>query len=131
LQVEGISNIPGWAVGCYFVPIANLFRPYIEMQEIWCASDPEQLDRPRSWQKCPPTNLIRFWWISFLAASFLSGLGFMGADPDLDIADLSPIWAMYGLSNLCMVAAGTLLIFVIRGVTQRQRERYARLYEEN
>jgi hypothetical protein len=31
---------PGWAVGWFFAPIMNLFRPYQVMKEIWEESDP-------------------------------------------------------------------------------------------
>lgn len=31
---------PGWAIGWYFVPVMNLFRPYQVMSEIWRTSDP-------------------------------------------------------------------------------------------
>jgi hypothetical protein len=29
---------PGWSVGWYFVPVANLFKPYEGMKETWFAS---------------------------------------------------------------------------------------------
>ncbi len=34
----GLAISPGWAVGWYFIPLANLFQPYIAMKEIWLAS---------------------------------------------------------------------------------------------
>jgi hypothetical protein len=36
---------PGWAVGWYFIPIANLWKPYQAMCEIWQASA-----APANWQ---------------------------------------------------------------------------------
>jgi hypothetical protein len=35
---------PGWAVGCFFVPLMNLFLPYQAMQEVWKVSW-----NPRNW----------------------------------------------------------------------------------
>src|SRR5207247_3641963 len=32
---------PGWAVGIWFVPIANLWRPKQVIDEVWRAIDPE------------------------------------------------------------------------------------------
>ena len=132
LQVEGISHTPGWAVACYFVPIANLFRPCVELQEIWRASDPVQIEEPFSWQKCPPTNLIRFWWMFFLASCFFAYVAIQleQLEFELEIAKHSSAAWLYCLANLGMLPAGPLLILIIRGTTQRQRERYARLYEE-
>ena len=52
LGAVGMEFTPGWAVGWYFVPFANLFKPGQVMQEIYRATDPaadpEQLE-----MECP------------------------------------------------------------------------------
>ena len=54
---------PGWAVGWWFVPIWNLFKPYQVMQEFWKGSDPSiPLDQPTGWVQSPGSNLISWWW---------------------------------------------------------------------
>jgi hypothetical protein len=50
-----------WAVGCHFVPVLNLIRPYQMMQEIWKVSE-----NPRSWQNDSSSLLVGAWWISWL-----------------------------------------------------------------
>ncbi len=58
LRPTGITNTPAWAVGWFFVPLANLYKPIEVMQEIWVASRgplPE-----RGYQK--PSSLIIWWW---------------------------------------------------------------------
>jgi hypothetical protein len=35
---DGMSVTPGWAIGWFFVPVANLFKPYQAMKETWIAS---------------------------------------------------------------------------------------------
>jgi len=37
-MVPGFDYTPGWAVGWYFVPLANLFKPFGAMRQIWNAS---------------------------------------------------------------------------------------------
>lgn len=54
---------PGWAVGWYFIPIANLFKPYQAMKEIWQAS--RQPLRPD--QAAVPL-LFPLWWTLWLIA---------------------------------------------------------------
>src|SRR5688572_6359973 len=39
LGAEGLNYSPGWAVGYYFIPVLNLFRPFQVMRETWRASD--------------------------------------------------------------------------------------------
>ena len=49
---------PGWAVGVYFVPFLNLFRPCQSMQEIWRVSR-----NPRSWMKDRNSAFVIVWWV--------------------------------------------------------------------
>jgi hypothetical protein len=47
---------PGWAVGWYFIPVANLFKPLQAMKEIWFASHPYG---PGEREGTPP---LLAWW---------------------------------------------------------------------
>ena len=65
---------PGWAVGWYFVPIANLFKPFQAMKEIWEVSHKNQDDA---------TALLGVWWALWLISNFLGEQAFksvMGAE---------------------------------------------------
>lgn len=55
---------PGWAVGWYFVPLANLVMPFATMRELWQASA-----RPRDWQLAPGSPMIPVWWACWLGSS--------------------------------------------------------------
>jgi len=35
LSSEHMTFSPGWSLGWYFIPVANLFKPYQAMKEIW------------------------------------------------------------------------------------------------
>lgn len=58
LGCRDIEFTPGWAVGWFFVPLMNLFKPYQVISEIWRGSDPAAL------LKAFPsgTSLIGWWW---------------------------------------------------------------------
>jgi len=62
---------PNWAVGWYFVPFANLYKPYVVMRDIWLASKGPTGDRyPKEDEK-----LALWWWTRILggiAASILN-----------------------------------------------------------
>jgi hypothetical protein len=53
---------PKWAVGCYFVPPMNVFRPCQVMQEIWRVSN-----NPRTWHNDRNSVLVGIWWTLTLA----------------------------------------------------------------
>ena len=70
LQKNPIEYSSAWAIGSYFVPILNLFRPYTIMKEIWFGSQPEfsledespdELHERRS-----STTFLNIWWAAFL-----------------------------------------------------------------
>jgi len=75
LDVQGLKVSPGWAVGWYFVPIANLWKPYEAMKEIWQAST-----RPQQWQGAAVSPVLPLWWTLWLLDVVIpwitTGMGF-------------------------------------------------------
>jgi hypothetical protein len=63
----------GWAVGWYFVPIMNLFKPYKAMQEIWKVSkhpgDP-------NWNEHEVPKYVSYWWTTWILAGVVGQLAF-------------------------------------------------------
>lgn len=58
---------PGWSIGWFFVPFANLVQPYVGVKETWQASHhagglPEEAD----------TALLPWWWGLWLLTNILS-----------------------------------------------------------
>jgi len=45
-NIPDLEFTPAWAVGWFFIPVANLFRPYLAVKEIWDKSDPQALQQP-------------------------------------------------------------------------------------
>lgn len=67
LGAEGMQYTPGWAVGWYFVPIANLFRPFQVMRETFQASHPDY--GPRNWRQAPVPTVVAFWWALWIVGN--------------------------------------------------------------
>ena len=65
--VQGLKYSSGWAVGWFFVPGANLVRPYQVMQEIWKVSK-----NPRCWNQEPIDSVLSWWWYSFIGSAILN-----------------------------------------------------------
>ncbi len=68
LGTKDMSFTPGWAVGWHFVPIANLWKPFCVMREIWAASEHTSDD----WEDQPVSCVVGLWW-AFWLMSFISG----------------------------------------------------------
>jgi hypothetical protein len=69
LGAEGLEITPGWSVGWYFVPFANLVKPFQAMNEIWRASQD-----PHHWERLSTPLELRVWWSLWLAAGVLGNI---------------------------------------------------------
>ena len=58
---------PGWSVGWYFIPIANLWKPYQAVKEIWIVS-----------HKNTPADhaVVGWWWALLLISNLLFRIAF-------------------------------------------------------
>jgi hypothetical protein len=63
LGVLDLQYTPAWAVGWHFIPIANLWIPYLVMRDIWCANR-----NPTGWQFDKPSRFLIVWWLLWLAS---------------------------------------------------------------
>ncbi len=71
LGAHDMTFTPGWSVGWYFVPIANLWKPYQAMKEIWQASA-----NPTSRSSQNPPAFLSTWWTLWVVSNFLSKMSF-------------------------------------------------------
>lgn len=106
---------PGWNVGFFFVPIANLWKPFQGIRESWEVSDGLG-SRVPGW--------MRWWWGCWLAANFINIAGFwiwlqadtfgsVSADAFLDM-----------VSAIVAVPLALLLIRLIRTLTAAQEAKH-------
>ena len=65
-----METSPGWAVGWYFIPFANLWKPFGVMEQMWEGShDLIGDDRVRP-------NRIVYWWICWVLSNIVSNASF-------------------------------------------------------
>jgi len=65
LSGESMVFTPGWSVGWYFIPIANLWKPYQAMKEIWDVSHKNNsIDHA----------VVGWWWVLWLTSNSLDRL---------------------------------------------------------
>ena len=130
LPALGASRLefsPGWAVGWFFIPFANLFYPYRVVKEIWIKSDPEVDETESSfWQSAITPPLIGWWWgvwiISNIADNIILRLSLRAEEP----GELLLLSQAELVANALSIASALLAILVIRGIDQRQEERSKR-----
>lgn len=121
----------GWAVGGWFIPIANLVVPYNVAKEIWKASSPNAYDSKNShaWKKANDHSPVREWWILYVVYVFLSRYLFRSSDGE-SYSDIMGDFAEDIFSNLLLAGLSMLAIRFVRGIQGRQEERLALILDE-
>lgn len=67
---EPLDSTPGWAVGGYFIPFANLWLPFARMREIQQTAEADPL--ALGGQEGRSRGLIIAWWIVWIGSRILS-----------------------------------------------------------
>ena len=68
---QGLKIRPGWAVGWWFVPFANLVMPMVAMLELDRRSTPDGTPRRAS-------PVLGWWWAAWLTSSIVPAIGIAG-----------------------------------------------------
>jgi hypothetical protein len=113
--VEGLAFSPGWAVGWYFIPIANLFKPFQAMRELWNTTHGQSGGYTE-----PADSLLTAWWGTWIAGNVLSNigtrLGRYGGSESSSAGEIVNVLAV-GL----LIAAAWFLLQIVQSVTAAQR----------
>ena len=121
LRPAGLSFTPGWAVGWFFVPFMNLFRPYQVVSEIWKASDPK-LGRAddTSWKAAATSPLVGCWWALFLISNSIANIALRTVFGGIGLSDLLNSTYAYMVSDGIDVVYLLVTISMVRGISQFQ-----------
>jgi hypothetical protein len=124
LGVQDLRYGTGWAIGSWFVPILNLFRPVQIANDVWRGSKPGLEDR-WGWRDEPVPALFGWWWATWLVSGFIGGAAARALFGAQDTNDYELSSALYiGVDALSVIAA-LLAILVIDKTTARQTVAFA------
>lgn len=91
---------PGWSIGGWLIPFANLVIPLRIMHDLWQGSDP-QARNYRDWRSLPKWSLMAWWWGCYLVGGLL---------------------AATIVGQVLSIAAAVLAIVMVQRITDRQEE---------
>jgi hypothetical protein len=108
----------GWAIGGWFVPIANWFIPYRVMADIWAGSVHRLGGR-----ESPSTNgqamrgvgVVRMWWGLWLASAVLARTSTGAADSPSEWMSAN---TMVLVRNSLVLAAAVVALVIVRNVAR-------------
>ena len=122
LGATGMQFSPGWAVGWYFIPFANLVKPYQAMKEIWKASA-----APARWQDQSRGPILPLWWGFFLLSNFLSNASFRFSLFAKGIPQLTAADIVASASDAVDIVASLIALALVRQIYRMQMTNRAAL----
>lgn len=109
------EQTPRWAVGCWFVPLVNLFYPLRITRELWHRSESQNAE-----SKVPLTNppLVVLWWVLYLGNNLLTRAWVNR--PAATLADLTSATRFLLYITLFSLASVATAFFLVRTLKQMQ-----------
>jgi hypothetical protein len=120
LGVRHLAFTPAWAVGWWFVPIANLWKPFQSVRELWRVSKTGVDDALWAGERTWP--VIGWWWGVWLASNLTLRLS-VSMDRQATIDDYISSDNVGLFREALSIAAAILAIVVVRSITRRQAEK--------
>ncbi|MFH8515002.1 DUF4328 domain-containing protein [Streptomyces gelaticus] len=116
------SMRPGWAVGAWFVPIANWVLPRRIAGGIWTASAQTNTDGSR---RTVPATVMNLWWGAWVCSQIISqytARQYWAAEQPQEIMDTTGLLVA---TDAIDIAAAVFAILFVRKLTRMQGERAA------
>lgn len=117
LGSDRMSHGPNWSVGWFFVPFANLVKPFFVLKEIYMATAmPKRYDL-----NLPANGLLTAWWLVMIAdrAFDLARSELMESPKNLE-AKLTMMKVFMALEVSAVLAAGLLIMVVMAFMREQE-----------
>lgn len=119
LGASEMEFTPGWSVGWYFIPFANLWKPYAAMKELWKAST-----NPQNWREQPSPSLLGWWWFFWVASNMLSTMSFKLSMRAHDVENLIVANVVTTISDALDILPAIIMITLVSRIYTMQMARY-------
>jgi hypothetical protein len=116
---------PGWAVGWWFLPFANLIIPYKVVKNAWVESDPD-MDSDSFLAGTPSSTpgWISLWWGAWIAANLGANVQSIALQSSAE-RDVEMGGYVFIATGVVWMIASFLAIRIIMSITERQEARFA------
>lgn len=114
---DGFSQSAGWAIGGWFVPIANLFLPYRTARETWDAST--QYAPDGSYRSVSGAPVVA-WWLTFVAGWIISAVASRNYAKAMAHEELRDAALLGAVADLTTVVSAALAALFVHRLTAMQ-----------
>lgn len=114
---QSFSYSPGWTIGAWFIPVANLVLPYKLVKETWEKSTPFHQTLVQADQA---THWFPLWWGFWLISNIVGNIyGRLALRGDADPAALTTLGIA---SDVTSILAAIFAIVIVSDIDKRQEE---------
>ena len=117
--VKGMRFSPRWSIGYFFIPILNLFEPYLAMKEIWRVSTD-----PAAWRLEKGSALLTLWWALWLITllSFLASLTSFITAIEVSLETMRALSIAATLTSAIDICTGIAALLLVTIIHRKQEE---------
>ena len=107
---------PRWSIGYFFIPILNLFEPYLAMKEIWRVSTD-----PAAWRQEKGSALVVWWWVFWLITlcTFVTSLIPMNVASKEAVQTLTVVALLTSVTD---ILHGIVALLLVTAIYKKQEE---------
>lgn len=123
---------PGWSIGWYFIPIANIFKPFLAMRELYMASmSPGYLDMSSEQEEMPGSlHVVTLWWLFWLADGWVGRIVFKYSLKAEAMDELVFVSKLNIFAELLNAASAVFCVLLVKLIWRAQSESFTRLAAE-
>ena len=118
LGATGMAFTPGWSVGWYFIPIANLWKPFQAMREIYRASKPDPDEAGHG------DAFLGVWWGLWIVTGFLGNAAFRLSIRAEGLQEITRSSQVTLASDVVDIPAAVLAYLVVSRTHNRQETKH-------
>lgn len=124
LGAQPLETTPGWAVAYFFIPFANLIKPFHVVREIWNKSDPQaEMHEGYGDYSLGTPALVGWWWAFWIIANVAGRIADRVAGDSETIGALLTAARLGIFADALLVVAAVLALMVVKKIDERQEAR--------
>jgi hypothetical protein len=120
LDRRGARFGPGWSIGAWFIPIANLVIPVMIMQDLWRGATPSTPRGDPRWRSARGSWLVGVWWTAWLLSLLRFGASSAALRDNSSLSDIETGNAIALAGTIATAIAAVLAAVVVWTLSRRQ-----------
>ncbi len=111
---------PGWSIGAWFIPLANLVIPVLIMQDLWRGATPSTPRGDPRWRSARGSWLIAVWWAAWLISLLRYGASNAALHDNASLDDIETSNTIALIGVVATAIAAVLAACVVWALSRRQ-----------